>query len=52
MLDGADATVVHDEPTLVGAGDATERLHSGQLVTVDGTMGVVTIHTAPSGPPN
>ena len=39
-------------PAVVGAGDATERLYSGQLVTVDGTMGVVTIHAAPSGPPS
>ena len=33
-------------PAVVGAGDATQRLHTGQLVTVDGTRGVVTVHTA------
>ena len=29
-------------PAVVGTGDATSRLHSGQLVTVDGTAGTVT----------
>jgi rifampicin phosphotransferase len=33
-------------PAVVGTGDATQRLHTGQLVTVDGTTGVVTLHTA------
>jgi pyruvate,water dikinase len=32
-------------PAVVGAGDATRRLRTGQLVTVDGTTGVVTVHT-------
>jgi pyruvate,water dikinase len=31
-------------PAVVGTGDATVRLHSGQLVTVDGTAGTVTPH--------
>ena len=30
-------------PAVLGTGVATERLHSGQQVTVDGTIGVVTI---------
>ena len=29
-------------PAVVGTGDATHRLHPGQLVTVDGTAGTVT----------
>jgi rifampicin phosphotransferase len=29
-------------PAVVGTGNATQRLHTGQLVTVDGTLGVVT----------
>jgi rifampicin phosphotransferase len=33
-------------PAVVGTGDATRRLHTGQLVTVDGTMGIVTLPTA------
>jgi rifampicin phosphotransferase len=37
-------------PAVVGTGDATHRLHAGQLVTVDGTRGVVTVHTPPAGP--
>jgi rifampicin phosphotransferase len=36
-------------PAVVGAGDATRRLHTGQLVTVDGTMGVVIVHTRTAG---
>lgn len=32
-------------PAVVGTGDATRRLHTGQLVTVDGTAGVVTLAT-------
>ncbi len=36
-------------PAVVGAGDATQRLHTGQLVTVDGTTGVVTVHTPTAG---
>ena len=39
-------------PAVVGAGDATKRLHTGQLVTVDGTRGLVTVHIAPTGPPS
>jgi pyruvate,water dikinase len=31
-------------PAVVGTGDATVRLHSGQLVTVDGAAGTVTPH--------
>jgi pyruvate,water dikinase len=38
-------------PAVVGTGDATHRLRTGQLVTVDGTAGVVTVHTAPAGAP-
>jgi len=39
-------------PAVVGTGDATQRLRTGQLVTVDGTTGVVTVHTARAGPPD
>jgi rifampicin phosphotransferase len=28
-------------PAVVGTGDATHRLHTGQIVTVDGTVGIV-----------
>ena len=31
-------------PAVVATGDATVRLHSGQLVTVDGTAGAITPH--------
>jgi pyruvate,water dikinase len=31
-------------PAVVGTGDATVRLHAGQLVTVDGSAGTVTPH--------
>jgi rifampicin phosphotransferase len=31
-------------PAVVGTGDATQRLHPGQVVTVDGTAGTVTPH--------
>ncbi len=34
-------------PAVVGTGDATVRLHSGQLVTVDGAAGTVTPHEKP-----
>jgi rifampicin phosphotransferase len=34
-------------PAVVATGDATVRLHSGQLVTVDGTAGTVTPHDEP-----
>ena len=34
-------------PAVVGTGDATVRLHTGQLVTVDGTAGTVTPHDEP-----
>jgi pyruvate,water dikinase len=34
-------------PAVVGTGDATVRLHSGQLVTVDGTAGTVIPHDQP-----
>jgi pyruvate,water dikinase len=33
-------------PAVVGTGDATQRLHPGQVVTVDGTAGTVTPHDA------
>jgi pyruvate,water dikinase len=32
-------------PAVVGTGDATSRLHTGQLVTVDGSAGTVELHT-------
>ena len=35
-------------PAVVGTGDATQRLRPGQLVTVDGTAGTVTLHTQPA----
>lgn len=38
-------------PAVVGTGDATRRLHTGQLVTVDGTTGVVTVDTRIPSPP-
>lgn len=34
-------------PAVVGTGDATQRLHPGQLVTVDGAAGTVTPHDEP-----
>jgi phosphohistidine swiveling domain-containing protein len=34
-------------PAVVATGDATVRLHRGQLVTVDGTAGTITPHTEP-----
>jgi len=34
-------------PAVVATGDATTRLHPGQLVTVDGSAGTITPHTAP-----
>ena len=34
-------------PAVVATGDATVRLHSGQLVTVDGAAGTVTPHEKP-----
>jgi rifampicin phosphotransferase len=43
---GAHASQVAREygiPAVVGTGDATARLHDGQLVTVDGGVGVVEI---------
>lgn len=36
-------------PAVVGTGDATRRLHTGQWVTVDGTTGVVTLDACPAG---
>ncbi|MET0520916.1 MAG: PEP/pyruvate-binding domain-containing protein [Jiangellaceae bacterium] len=33
-------------PAVVGTGDATHRLHTGQYVTVDGSVGTVTVHPA------
>ena len=42
-------------PAVVGTGDATQRLRPGQIVTVDGTAGTVTLHTdpvTPSGTPS
>jgi phosphohistidine swiveling domain-containing protein len=35
-------------PAVVGTGDATVRLHTGQLVTVDGAAGTVTPHDEPA----
>ena len=35
-------------PAVVGTGDATQRLHPGQLVTVDGSAGTVTPHDQPA----
>ncbi|MQA17189.1 MAG: hypothetical protein GEV09_24585 [Pseudonocardiaceae bacterium] len=37
-------------PAVVGTGDATRRLHTGQLVTVDGTTGVVTLDPRTADP--
>lgn len=34
----------HDVPAVLGTVDATSRLHDGQVVTVDGTTGVVEMH--------
>jgi phosphohistidine swiveling domain-containing protein len=34
-------------PAVVGTGDATRRLHTGQLVTVDGTAGTITPYDEP-----
>jgi rifampicin phosphotransferase len=34
-------------PAVVATGDATLRLHPGQLVTVDGRTGTITPHTEP-----
>ncbi len=33
-------------PAVVGTGDATHRLLTGQIVTIDGTAGTVTLHAA------
>jgi pyruvate,water dikinase len=38
-------------PAVVATGDATRRLHPGQLVTVDGAAGTVTIHGGPAAAP-
>jgi rifampicin phosphotransferase len=35
-------------PAVVATGDATRRLHPGQIVTVDGTAGTITPHTQPT----
>jgi rifampicin phosphotransferase len=35
-------------PAVVATGDATQRLHPGQLVTVDGSAGTVTPHDQPA----
>ncbi len=35
-------------PAVVATGDATVRLHPGQLVTVDGSVGTITPHTEPT----
>jgi rifampicin phosphotransferase len=35
-------------PAVVATGDATERLHPGQLVTVDGSAGTITPRTQPA----
>ncbi|MFG2041609.1 PEP-utilizing enzyme [Dactylosporangium sp. NPDC048998] len=37
-------------PAVVGTGDATHQLRTGQLVTVDGTTGTVTVHPADPAP--
>jgi phosphoenolpyruvate-protein kinase (PTS system EI component) len=34
-------------PAVVATGNATVRLHPGQLVTVDGSAGTITPHTEP-----
>jgi pyruvate,water dikinase len=34
-------------PAVVGTGNATTRLHAGQVVTVDGTAGTITVHDQP-----
>jgi phosphohistidine swiveling domain-containing protein len=31
-------------PAVVGTGDITQRLRTGQLITVDGTAGTITVH--------
>jgi len=31
-------------PAVMGTGNGTERIHDGQVVTVDGTEGRVTLH--------
>lgn len=36
-------------PAVVCTGDATRRLHTGQVVTVDGSAGVVTLEALPGG---
>ena len=36
-------------PAVVGTGNATQRLHQGQMVTVDGAAGTVTPHGEPVG---
>jgi|GEM_PF-2513720 len=41
MAHGAIVAREYGLPAVVGAGDATARLHNGQLVTVDGSAGVV-----------
>lgn len=49
----AHASIVAREfgiPAVVGTGDATTRLNTGQHVAVDGTRGTVTIITAPDAP--
>jgi pyruvate,water dikinase len=35
-------------PAVVGTGDATARLHDGQMVTVDGGVGVVEVASGPT----
>jgi pyruvate,water dikinase len=37
-------------PAVVGTRNATQRLHTGQLTTVDGTTGAVIVHTGAGGP--
>jgi phosphohistidine swiveling domain-containing protein len=37
-------------PAVVGTGDVTQRLRQGQLVTVDGAAGTVTVQDEPSSP--
>jgi phosphoenolpyruvate synthase/pyruvate phosphate dikinase len=34
-------------PAVLGTGEATKRIHSGQVVTVDGSAGVVTLRSLP-----
>ena len=39
-------TIIYGLPAVVGTGNATNRIKTGDTLTVDGTNGVVTIHAA------